>query len=284
MKKYFKVVLSVAALSLLGITISLMHQPALSKEQALRMIYGNYDSKSQSASWVNIPFPDKEDASSYFEKKKGIVRMIALQAYRENGKDKFFILTKTIPTDIPFDCHACLPLIGAAVFVRKHMHWKIEAQNQFIMYDGEYGELPEVKLIRVGKDKFGLSLEFGHIVIRDKELTLLIPYNGNIVAAHNEVIYFENFNDCEYAKTIPCAAYTANIDFASSKNPYYTLQIKRFGTVYNHKREKAMPVDEEVEYQFVNGQYVQAGQRGAAKALYDDEREYFEQYERSMHD
>ena len=39
-----------------------------------------------------------------------------LLPYYENGKNKIFLLTKTIPTNIPFDCHACLPFIGAAVF------------------------------------------------------------------------------------------------------------------------------------------------------------------------
>ena len=43
-----------------------------------------------------------------------------------------------------------------------------------------------------------------------------------------------------------------------------------------------MPIGEEVEYKFINGQYVQFAQRGIAKSLYDDEIEYLEQYERSM--
>jgi len=39
--------------------------------------------------------------------------------------------------------------------VKKQFHWEIEAQNKFIMYDDEYGELPVIKLIEIGKNKFG---------------------------------------------------------------------------------------------------------------------------------
>ena len=130
-------------------------------------------------------------------------------------------MTKTIPTNIPFDCHACLPLIGATVFAENNNHWKIEAQNQFIMYDGEYGELPIVKLIQVGEDKFGLSLEFSHIAERDKELSLLIPYKKSILQSHKETIYYENFNDCAPFETISCEAYTATVKFDKSNEGDY---------------------------------------------------------------
>ena len=249
--------IGVAIVSCLASALFFIYKPSLSEEQALTMIYGNYDLVSKSSNWVNIPFPDKEDASGYFEERKGLVRAIFFKSYRESGKNKIFLLTKTIPTNIPFDCHACLPLIGAAVFVIKRGHWEIEAQNQFIMYDGEYGELPIVKLISIGKDKFGLSLEFEHIVVRDRELSILAPYKSSIMHAHKEVIYNENFNDCEFARKIQCQAYITNVDFdKSTKGDFYDLKVKRFGTVYSWKREKTMPVDQDILYKLIDGKYV----------------------------
>ncbi len=247
-----------------------MHRFSFSEDQCLMMIYGNYDYHTKSASWINIQFPDKSDGDGYFEERKGIVKTIFFQPYYENGKDKIFLLTKTIPRNIPFDCHACLPLIGAAVFVRKIGHWEIEAQNKFIMYDGEYGELPVVKLISVGKNKFGLSLEFEHIAVGDRELNIFIPYKNTIVNAHKETIYSENFNDCEFSEKIPCEAYTANFDFdKSTKTDFFDFKIKRFGTVYNDKRKKTMPVNQEITYQLVDGKYVVVSQEGEE---YENER------------
>jgi hypothetical protein len=263
MKAYFKAVIGLVALFILTVIFYIICRPSLSEEQALVMIYGNYDPASKSSTWVNIPFPDKEDASGYFEKRKGLVRAIFFKAYHEDGKSKIFLLTKTIPTNISFDCHACLPLIGGAIFVQRIGSWEIEAQNQFIMYDGEYGELPIMKLIAVGKNKFGVSLEYSHIAISNRELSILVPYKKSIVNAHKEIIYYENFSNCEPSKTIQCEAYTADVNFEkSSKGYFYDIQVKRFGTVYSDKRGKTMPVDQDISYQFINGKYVAFTKKG----------------------
>jgi len=271
MRTYFKIAIGVMMVSFIGITSTLASRPALSEEQALTMIYGNYNPETKYATWTNIPFP-KKMISSFFEEKKGYVKAISLLDFRENIKNKIFLLTKTIPTNIPFDCHACLPLIGATVFAENNGNWEIEAQNKFIMYDGEYGELPTVKLIEVGKNKFGLSLEFNRVAVRDKELSILIPYNKTIILAHTEVIYYENFNDCEYSKTIPCEAHTANVSLNKSiSDDYYNLKVKKFGTTYSEKRKKSMPVDETITYKFINGKYKEISHAGSS---YIESKEY----------
>ncbi len=262
MKTCFKIAIGVAVASCLAIASFFIYKPSFSEEQALTMIYGNYDSVSKSSTWMNMPFSNKEDAG-YFEEKKGLVRAIFFNPYHENGKNKIFLLTKTIPTNIPFDCHACLPLIGAAVFVNKRGHWEIEAQNKMIMYDGEYGELPVMKLIEIGKNKFGLSLEFGHVVVRDKEINIFVPYKNSIVNAYKEIIFYENFNDCEYARTIQCEAYKTTINFdKSTKGDFYDLQVKKFGTIYSDKRRKMMPVYQRISYRLINGSYTMIRQMG----------------------
>jgi len=262
MRIYFKIAIGIMV-SALTITSTLASKPVLSEEQALRMIYGNYNPATKHASWVNIPFLNKT-VDGYFEERKGFVKAISLITFQENGKNKVFLLTKTIPTNIPFDCHACLPLIGATIFSESNNHWKIEAQNQFIMYDGEYGELPIVKPLKVGQDKFGLSLEFSHVAERDKEFSLLIPYKKSILQAHKETIYYENFNDCEFSKTIPCEAYTATVNFEESNaDDYYKLKVKKFGTTYNEKRNKNMPIDQTITYKFINGRYKEISHAGS---------------------
>ncbi len=124
MRFFYKTALGLIILSSFIITFNFLFKSSLLEDQALRMVYGNYDYSSKSAIWMNISFSDN-DTSSYFKERQGVVKAIFFQPYYENGKRKVFLLTKTIPTNIHFDCHACLPLIGAAIFVRKMGHWKL---------------------------------------------------------------------------------------------------------------------------------------------------------------
>ncbi len=272
MKLAYKVAIGLVAISCFVIIFSVIQKPPLSEEQAFMMVFGNYDRTHKSASWEHIPFPDKEELSGhYWEEKKGIVRAIFFQPYHENGMHKVVLLTKTIPSNIPFDRHACRPLIGAAIFVRKHAHWEIEAQNQFIMYDGEYGSLPVVKLIAIGKEKVGLSLEFEHIAETDRALNIIVPYKNSIVNAHIEIIYYENFSGCEASNAIECVAYVSNIAFDKSMpGAFYGLRVKKFGTVYNDKKGKSMPVDEEVTYRLLDGHYVQIAKKAISNMEWTD--------------
>jgi len=76
MKIYFKISIGIVIVFFLVIVSFFMYKPSLLEEQALMMIYGNYDPISKSSSWLNIPFPNKEDVSSYFEERKGLVSAI----------------------------------------------------------------------------------------------------------------------------------------------------------------------------------------------------------------
>ena len=100
-------------------SIAYLHDQ-FSEDQALTMVFGNYDPIQKTSVWKKMEFPSKEDVDEYFWKSRaGIVSSVFYQAYKENGKKKFFLLTKTIPLDIPYICHACLPLLGATGLQQK---------------------------------------------------------------------------------------------------------------------------------------------------------------------
>ncbi len=79
MKDFCKVIIAIIILFSIGAFF--YFKPVLKESQALAMIYGNYDFASKTASWVNIPFPNKEDAIGYFKERKGIVSAIFFQPY-----------------------------------------------------------------------------------------------------------------------------------------------------------------------------------------------------------
>ena len=163
-----------------------------------------------------------------------------------------------MPDGFPYDCHACYPLISATIFVKYKNKWKIESQNLFLTYEGEYGFTPEIQLIKIGKHRVGATLKCEHRNMHD--LThfnlIIVPYENKIEIAHKEIIYYDNFNGCGWGAQ--CSTYSASIAFDRSKNDeFYPLNIKRFGTQDDEYQGRAIPVDEESIYHFKNGKYEQ---------------------------
>jgi hypothetical protein len=264
-----KFILGIVALLFFIVIFNMLPARGLSEERAFLMLFGNYDALHKNSIWRDIKFPDKRGESGFWAKKTGIVSSILFQPYHEDGKKKIFLLTKTIPINIPFNCHACLPLLGATVFSMEKDGWKVESQNRFLMYAGEYGESPTTQPTLVGKDKLGLLLEFEHRGEGfSKEIALLIPHNKSIKNSHQETIFYRNFYDCGWS--MQCASFTAKFEFNQLKtDDFYELKITRFGTENDKKQNyKAIPVDEEVTYRFTNGIYSQVARKDIGKIKY----------------
>jgi len=260
--KHMKIAILIAFIAI-AISCSLFlvfsFNPSFSEKDAFMVVFGNYDSIHKSAAWKNMNFPKSAEVENDFWKSKtGTVSKVFFEPYKENGKKKFFFLTKTSPINTNYDCHACLPLLSATIFSKKKWKWEIESQNLFLMYEGEYAESPIVNLIRVGDEKYGATLECEHRSGEsfDKEWYLLIPHDKNIVIAHQETRYYDDFNSCDHV--IQCAAYSTTFNFSKVPNDtFYQLTVKKFGTSNDEPPYyKAVPVDEEVTYQILNGEYV----------------------------
>lgn len=214
MKTINKIVVSIFLVTSFGILLYLLSVHDLSEQEAFVMIFGNYNTVHQSSIWNNMNL-GKQEVDSFWEKRTGIVSKVLFQTYEENGNKKIILLTRTVPIGITFECHACLPLLSATVFIRNKGKWNIESQNRFLMYGGEYAISPQAKLISVGNNKHGLLLEFEHWGGgANKEIVILIPYKKSITNAYQETIDYDNFSDCGWS--IQCAAYTAKFEFNKS--------------------------------------------------------------------
>lgn len=243
-------------LFLFGTVLNVAFGQGLSEQQAFVILFGNYDSVYKHAIWKNMKLPTK-GVDDFWKQKTGIASSVLFQSYTENGKNKFFFLTKTIPADIPFECHACLPLLSATVFSLDKGEWKIESQNPFLMYESEYGEAPAAKLISVGKDKAGVSLEFEHHDdgVR-KSIAIIIPYKKSVVNAYQGIMSYENSSVCD--RYLPCAAFATHLQFDKLKsNEFYQLIVERVRTNNDEKKAyKAVSVNAKLSYRFVDGKYV----------------------------
>jgi hypothetical protein len=230
-----------------------------SEQQAFILLFGNYNTENKQAIWKNIPFSPEDYDEYFWTNKQGIVKSVLFEPYIEQGSKKIFLLTYTKTTDISYDCHACPPLLSAFIFVKKHLWstWTLEAENRILMYSDEYGTPPEAKLIKIGNDKYGLLLEHTyHAGCVVQEISIVAPYKDKIFTAHSETTSKDNFNDC--GKFLFCTALTATWQLIPNPDsPFYTLKIKRLGTVNDENHgNKIYPISEEIYYKFFKGKYV----------------------------
>ena len=245
----------------------------LSEQDAFTMVYGNYDRAHKSALWkdMNIPHIEKF-GKDIWRNKIGVVSLVFFKPFIEDRKHKIFFITKTIPTGQPYECHACLPILNATVFIRNKRTWEIESQNLFLIQEGEYAASPIAHLVQIGPDRYGVTLECEHRSgeFLTKDVYLIIPHKKSIMNALEETIYYDNFNACGWGT--PCTTFSTTLYFdkAHHDDELYPLKIKRFGTRNDEKQhDRAVPVDEESTYQFRLGKYIQIDWKGFPKIDYE---------------
>lgn len=83
-------------------------------------------------------------------------------AYVEDGVEKHVVIATLTPRPrSQYDCHACSPMLGGAVFRRKGDEWRIESTGLKIepghaWLDGKHDRLA---LVRIGRNRYGLLHE-----------------------------------------------------------------------------------------------------------------------------
>ena len=95
---------------------------------AMKALYGNYDAAKKSSTFrLTKKFPN-----TFFDKpgKVEVPEFLAAGAM-DLGAMKVFVLTYAVPAAAPeFSCHACAPVIGAAIFVKKGDAWAVESAER----------------------------------------------------------------------------------------------------------------------------------------------------------
>ncbi|MFM2376873.1 MAG: hypothetical protein RLZZ165_1970 [Bacteroidota bacterium] len=131
---------------------------AFNVPEAMEVIYGLYDRNIECSKWVCKPHEAKR-----FESKatgKGTLHTRAAGTYpieTAEGK-KIILLTETLSRekDDWEDCHACAPILGAAMFQQIDDDWFIEALQKDLGEFGSWGRLPERHLAKIGPDMYGV--------------------------------------------------------------------------------------------------------------------------------
>jgi hypothetical protein len=139
-------------------------QERLSIVDALKDIYRDYDPDKGTAQWDCTKEQEKEGPHQGWrcDKENATVRIsgVLLAEVGEDGTDKTYVVASAVPADAPggYECHACQPAIGAAVFVAQEGNWALQSANPAIGFYGGWGDAPRVDLVWVGPGKRGFLL------------------------------------------------------------------------------------------------------------------------------
>jgi hypothetical protein len=208
----------------------------------LKTLYGNYDSESQTALWENVTVPNRRDLSNFPNVSRGMTSVVFDAAYRESGIDKQFVITSTKPTGQSYDCHVCLPLLGAAVFSKRGNQWFVESEEKYLILGAPFGRRPKCLLARIGPQKYGVVLEYTDMAQGfETEWIVLLTAKEKTIKPAITLTTRQYPNDalCSHAKESDesCIHYSVDYQFIVGSNPVYfdILTTKKVGTGENGK-------------------------------------------------
>jgi len=268
---------SVSLFIFLCSTTASFGQGPFSNDEALKQLYHNFDPAKKTAQWGCTQDHQSEGPDRLCLYLQGgnikddttvSVSVLLTAQVSEGNATRIYFATSAKPSRLheEFDCHACVPATGAAVYIWRSQHWELESANVAAAYSGGWGGPPTIDLITIGPQKHGLLLSSTHMgqgfVSSRKEL--LAPLGKSV----DEVWSLEDENDNINAidpndklLNMPACRASAAIrllagdEDASENSDYYDIEVISRGSSfqdYNHpvKRENWTEV-----YTFRDGKY-----------------------------
>jgi len=243
--------------------------------QAMKILYGNYDAKALT-SVASLP---KEKSSFPASGEEQMTIRVLLGAFSgDAGAQSFVLVTYAVPASKQdFDCHACAPTIGMAVFSQKGLKWSIDASNRAITSSGEWGKPPtDIQLVQVGPNR--RAVKFIDVGGGQGETTavlqLLIPWNGTVDLGLEQIIADDNKGGCDSKGSLPCYANHRSVTFLRNDHvEFYDLELKLTGTDSplsgTSGSMRARKVHGLQIFKFENGKYVQFSRQGDLTSVED---------------
>lgn len=223
---------------------------------AMKMLYGNYDPLAHTST-----FRMSRGYSHTFFDKPGKVdaRAFLAAGAADSGTTKVFVLTAAVPHGSPeFDCHACAPLIGAAVFAKNGGGWAVEASNKEVDVIGNWGGPPSAEMVRVGPDRAGFELKPGNTNQGETvgSVMILVEWKGGIRTAFSAETLSTETSDCGDGMG-DCRDKSGEISFVRGENADYDdIVLTISGTEASPKTGKDEKVQRVQNWKFVDGNYV----------------------------
>jgi hypothetical protein len=224
---------------------------------AMNALYGNYDAAA-GTSISTAPTTGLEYTNFQPGQKVNVKPFFA--AASTTGE--VFLATFAVPADGGFDCHACAPLIGAAVFVKSGDAWKLEASEKPDIIFGQYGAPPMAQLFQFGPRHTGIELSYtyGGQGVTDSHVIFLVAWNAGFSQAWSEIVSSDNSGYCGAQAPSPCYAYHVELKFEEGVvTGYDDLTVTTTGTDLSSDSPSGVRSVTGVQHlRFSDGKYVPA--------------------------
>lgn len=201
-------------------------QGEFSIPKAMEVVYGLYDKNIECSRWVCKPHEEKTFAAKLSGDGALYSRASGVHEIKEGEDRRMLLLTETLARGKEGweSCHACAPIVGAAMFMEVEGDWYIEALRKDLDEIGSWGEMPPSKLVQIGPQAWGARLDYGStnqgiteggmelIGIAKDRFEVLADLETNF---SNEGMFFEG------AEADGAYAFDSEISFEPSDNPEY---------------------------------------------------------------
>ena len=204
-------------------------------DDAMQHWYGRYDVSTRTAR-ANLPEHTPLDLAGTDFAPGDPVDITAIfdVAYTQSNRPRHVVVTAAVPhrSDKPgrpgddmFDCLACQPVIGMAVFTLRNNSWLLESENPAADLAGSGGNSPQVQLVTLGSDVHGGRLESGFTATDEasRRMSLLVPWHETVERAFTVETAHSNGNACgpESPMREPCYAWQRAVAFVPVPGQQY---------------------------------------------------------------
>lgn len=249
-------------------------QQPLSPSQALSQLYHGFNQATNTARWDCTPGQKARNAHAGWpctpDYATVSVSVLLHAQVPEGNRIKTYLVSSAKPTgtSMEFDCHACQPSIGVAVFALEGQNWVLESANPAIDFYGGWGNAPEVSLVQVGPEKHGIILSWSDMGqgFESASKSLLIPAGktvSNVWDLGDEEDNLGAIDPTEKSTNFPPHRFSAAFRFLSGDestnsngNPdYYDIEVIARGDNRDSLGRPAKSQNWTAIYRFANGKY-----------------------------
>ncbi|MBC7475549.1 MAG: hypothetical protein H7263_14770, partial [Candidatus Sericytochromatia bacterium] len=235
---YLKVSLIVSILNAYPTQAKALDAKILTKNNTLEIIFGkNNIKKSIFAHQLSQADNRKFDIGDVG--KDIFTDIVAIKEFKQNGVKQCLVITET-KNDL-FSCHVCAPIVGIALLAKHNNKWIIKDNHQYVGKIGTFGNAPNPKLIKVGRDNYGLFFEsfYTGMGMASSQVYIIAKTNKDYKIVLTDFDFSQdNKGSCGEDIKVECYKYLSKVDYlknAKSVTNFLPINITTSGKRYNKK-------------------------------------------------
>ncbi|HRS54256.1 MAG TPA: hypothetical protein P5250_06085 [Bacteroidales bacterium] len=231
-----------------------------SKAKAMKLLYGHYDTIKNFSIWKISNEKDQPFITKISAKNSIYTSIAFIHEFVVDTIPVVVLITETSHRDnkgYPDDCHACAPIMGAAIFAKIKNTWCLQNFEKNLGEYGYWGRLPKISFIKYGQNNYGILFEVDDYNngINSGKFDILGVVNDKFSFIGSFPMSFSNEHSW-----ISNIKYSYQSEFNFIPEPtkdYYDVSIKTYGTKpyedkynYNKKKTKIALFKENKIYSF----------------------------------